>query len=852
MAAERRSSIKIKVVLGYVFVFLAILASLFIAYQSYNKLLNSVVSLSRPDAEIARMNRILTSLSEAENQIRIYSLTKKESYLELYAENVYKIQSELDSLRHFNKDSSISDFLIDSMSFLLMERTDKLNAFVKLKRSKEKLNLSEQAIQQMSEASDSAQTRIKTTTTTYTILDTLVSAAEVKQREKKKNFFSKLFSKKEDAKKVDSLETVVKRTEVKVDTSYLPQADSLLRSLENMLQLAQKKEQLNRDIISREELQLVEENSLIWDKIKLLLNQLEMERMQQLSVASSKAKQIANNSIFIISIIIIVAFVLGVLFIIFILMDITKSNFYRKELLIAKGNAEKLAKVKEDFLSSMSHEIRTPLNAIIGFTNQLNKTKLESQQQHFVKVLINSSKHLLGLVNEILDFSKIEAGKLHIENIGFRPYTVVSDVFDVLKVNAEIRKLNFTWEFKGESEISLKSDPFRIKQILLNLGSNALKFTAEGNVKIKASVIPHGDFSLFEVDVKDTGIGIAEDKLETIFEDFSQADSFSARKYGGTGLGLAISRRLAHLLGGDLYVDSELGEGSCFTLRIPLEKSVPEEVATAKQTWNGQVTSLMAKRFLIADDDEYSLLLVKTIFNGWELTADFVENGSKAWNLFQEKSYDMVLTDIHMPEMGGIELCRRIRKIDDWDKANIPIIALTANVRESDLQEYIASGMTECLVKPFDEDILMTMLNECLIEKSEINLAKKISVKEDVVVPLFDLCQIKQFTSNDKELIVQILNQFIISADENICEMNRVFKKNDFLMVGSIAHKMLSSFNQLHIETVIPHLRELENLLHLKVDMKPDLNQIKQLVNLVEENTQIVISSIQNELAEYK
>ncbi|WP_209319849.1 ATP-binding protein [Ancylomarina longa] len=833
--------------MGYVFVFLAILASLFIAYQSYNKLFNSVVSLSKPDAEIARMNHILTSLSEAENQIRIYSLTKKERYLELYARNVFEIQSELDSLRHFNLDSSVSNLLIDSMNYLLNERADRLEKFVILKRNKEKENLSQKAIRQLSEVSDSAKTKIKTTTTTFTFLDTVMTAAEVK--EKKQTFFNRLFKgKKAEERGVDSLETVVKRTEVKVDTSYLPQEDSLLRSLENMLQIAQQKEQLNRDIVSREELQLVEENSLIWDKIKLLLNQLEKERMQQLTKASVKAKQIASNSIFTISIIIMIAFVLGILFIIFILMDITKSNFYRKELLVAKGRAEKLAKVKEDFLSSMSHEIRTPLNAIIGFTNQLNKTKLEAQQQHFVKVLKNSSKHLLGLVNEILDLSKIEAGKLRIENIGFKPYSIISDVFDVLKINAELRKLDFTWEFQGDSEILLSSDPFRIKQIILNLGSNALKFTAKGSVKINAALIPQGDRFLFQVDVKDTGIGIADDKLETIFEDFSQADSFSARKYGGTGLGLAISRRLAHLLGGDLYVESEIGEGSCFTLRIPLAVSTHGEVVTTKQIMNGQVAKLQTKRFLIADDDEYSLLLIRTIFNGWKLKADFVEDGSKAWDLLQKNSYDMVLTDIHMPEMGGIELCRRIRNIKEGEMGSIPIVALTANVRESDLQKYIASGMTECLVKPFDEDILMNILNECLIEKSEINSIENSQIEEDSAPILFDLSPIKQFTSDDPELIQQIINQFIRSAEENIRELNMAYKEEDYLKVGSIAHKMLTSFNQLKVESVTPNLRQLEELLHCKSDVKPDVNLIKQLIFRVEKNTSVVISSIRNEI----
>ncbi|MDM8161183.1 response regulator [Labilibaculum sp. K2S] len=846
MVSENRSNIKVKVVAGYIFVFLAIFASVLIAYQSYNKLLDSVDFLSKPDAEIARMNRILTNLSEAENKIRIYSLTKKERYLAKYADNIIEIQSDLDSLRYYSDDSSKSFLLIDSMNYLLEERADKLERFVELKRSKEKENLSQKAMQQLSEVSDATKTKIKTTTTTTTFLDTVVSPTEVK--EKKKGFVARLFSGKKSETKIDSIETVIQRTQIQIDTSYLPQADSLLRSLETMLLTAQAKERLNREIVSNEELRLVEENSLMWDKIKILLHQLEKERLEQLTHESDSAKEIASNSIFIISVIIIVGFVLGILFIIFILTDITKSNFYRKELIVAKGKAEKLAKVKEDFLAIMSHEIRTPLNAILGFTNQLDKTKLEDQQQGFLRVLKNSSKHLLGLVNEILDLSKIEAGKLHIENIPFHPYSLVFDVYDVLKINAENRDIDFTWEYDGDSQINLDSDPFRIKQILLNLGSNAIKFTPKGAVRIKSSVIQIDKYFMFEVKVIDTGIGIDENKLETVFEDFSQADSFSARKYGGTGLGLAISRRLSRLLGGDLFVESKLGEGSCFTLRISLLES-KEEPAEFKGIQELKIPDYLKQRsFLVADDDPYSLLLLKTIFSSWELQADFVEDGSKAFDLIRQKDYDLILTDIHMPEMGGIELCKNIRKLEQTQKSKIPIIALTANVRESDLKKYIHSGMTDCLVKPFDEVNLINMLCNLFEDAEEEKNIERIRSDEINSDDLFDLTQIKQFTSDDQGLVNQILEQFIVSAQENVDLLNRALIDKNYPAIGEIAHKMLSSFNQLRVVIVVPILTRLETILHKKENTELNHEEIRELVATVTANTNLVISSIQDEM----
>ncbi|WP_321515048.1 ATP-binding protein [Marinifilum fragile] len=844
MSSEKRSNIKIKVVLGYIFVFLAIVASLLIAKQAYNKLLNSVAILSKPDIEITRMNRVLTNLSEAENKIRVYSLTREEKFLTNFYENILEIQNDLDSLRSYSQDSSRAVILIDSMDFLLEDRADKLAKFVRLKQSKERANLSKKAMQQLSEATDSSKTKIKTTTTTTTILDTVTSAKIVKP--KRDNFFSRLLKGKKE--KVDSIETVIQRTEVQVDTSYLPQSDSLLQSLQSQLQRAQEIERLNRDIVYKEELRLVEENAIIWEKIKLLLRQLEEEKFVQLKSESDKAKQVASNTISMISIIIIVGFVLGTLFIIFILTDISRSNYYRKELIIAKGNAEKLAKIKEDFLATMSHEIRTPLNAIIGFTNQLDKTSLEKKQKNFVSVLKSSSKHLLGLVNEILDLSKIEAGKLHVENINFNPQALVYEVYDLLKVNASTKNLNFEIEYTGKNDIRLLSDPFRIKQILLNLGSNAIKFTDKGKVTIRASVIQEGNTHVFEVDVEDTGIGIAEDKQESIFEDFSQADSFSARKYGGTGLGLAISRRLAVLLGGNLFVESELEEGSTFTLRLPLKEATKSVEETITQQKISISEELKDKHFLIADDDDYSLLLLQTIFNTWNLKAEFVDNGEKAWNLIQKNHYDMILTDIHMPKMGGIELCRKVRGLNSNYK-DIPIVALTANVLESDLKQYISSGMTECLVKPFDEELLRSMISELLLGEYEAQpKINEIDISAIEDEPLFDLSQIKQFTSDDPELIKQILNQFINSAKENLKALREASDKKNYLEIGSIAHKMLSSFNQLRVVSVAPLLKELEDLLHKKSEVVESPDYINELVDEVEQNSQIVISSIADEM----
>jgi signal transduction histidine kinase/DNA-binding response OmpR family regulator len=848
MGKAGKTRIKLKVIVGYALIFIAIGVSGIIAYNSYNKLLDSVYSLSKPDDEILRMNRILTNLSEAENHIRIYSLTRQQKHLNNYVVRVESIQEELDSLKTLQPMHHLPISLVDSMRYLLEERSEKLTSFVKLKRAKEKINFSQKAIQELNRASDTIASEIRTTTTTTTVFDTVATPVVVK--EKKKGILRRWFSKEKEVEKVDTQKTVVQRTLVKVDTSYVPQPDSLINNLKVILQDVRREELRNRRILSREELRLIDENAFILGKVKSILKRLEKKRLAHLTQKTEHARQIASDAIFTISIIIIVGIVLGSLFVFFILNDITRSNFYRKELIIAKGHAEKLAKVKEEFLATMSHEIRTPLNAVIGFSSQMDKTQLDKKQMSFLEAIKNSSSHLLGLVNEILDLSKIEAGKLKIEKLPFRPIELVEKVHELLNNAAEKKGLEFSWNFQGDQSIILVSDPFRLKQILLNLGSNAIKFTDAGSVQIQASVVPvAGNYEL-RVCVEDTGIGIEKEKLETIFEDFNQADSFSARKYGGTGLGLSISRRLARLLGGDLNVDSKYGFGSTFTMVLALEEADESEAVLQIEKELEIPEWLRGKHFLVADDDAYSLLLMETIFAGWNLKAEFVNDGKLALENWKEKEYDLVLTDIHMPGMGGLELCSRIRSDVDTKRSSMPVIALTANVREKDLKKYKATGMTNCLVKPFDESSLLKVLISSFGEEVE-----KYEIEEETQIveqasSLYDLEEIKRFTADDSDLIVQILETFVEGAQQNLELLQKELEQKNYLKIGELAHKMLSSFNQLKVIQVVPLLQELEDLLHRKEHQTPDQQRVKVLVEEVINSTKPILERLKKDISD--
>lgn len=839
MVKNKDQYIRLKVIAGYFVLLIAIVSSGLIGHSSYKRLMHSVSQLSKPDAEISRMNHLLTDLSEAENHIRVYSLTKKSKYLNLFGKKVKSIKNELDSLRLSNIKNKHSIQMIDSMIFLINIRSKKLNAFARIKKAKESINYTEQALKELSDASNYSREEFESSITKKTIVDTIKKIK--KKIELPKSFLGIRFGKKKESE-YEVVDRVIERQEIDLDSSFIKKQDSLFNSFKEELEFSRKKEQETRARLMREELKLVDENSIILQKIKKLLTELEQQQIRDINLKVSQTENIAKDSIILITIVIIVGFIFGVLFILFTLLDLSKSDYLKKQLILAKAKAEKLAKVKEEFLSTMSHEIRTPLNALIGFSRQLEKTEMNSEQTKYVEVIENSSNHLLGLVNDILDFAKIEAGKLVIEKQYFEPRKLIQEVYNLLSESARKRNLEFSWTYEGEDLHFFESDPFRLKQILLNLGSNAIKFTKEGSVTIKAVMESDGDKNKFKVSLIDTGIGISSDKLEHVFEDFSQAESFSARRYGGTGLGLSISRRLARMLGGDLSVTSELDKGSEFCLDLLIKKGEGITEMSAFRQISKVPDALKQKSVLIAEDDEYSSLLMQTIFKDWGLSPTFVNNGLKAISCMKDTTYDILLTDIHMPEMGGVDLCKYIRTTL---KLDMPIIALTANVRKLDLDKYIKEGMSAYLLKPFEEDALLGVLCEQLNLEIEISSVEKVEAVSEPNNLLFDLSEIEKFSGGDKALTNQVLTSFVRVAKESLQLLNAACKDTNYTQVGELAHRMLSSYRQLKIETASEILIELEKMIHQENSVFEDPDKLKKAILELEEISNQVFEQIE-------
>ncbi|MDQ3290303.1 MAG: ATP-binding protein, partial [Bacteroidota bacterium] len=336
--------------------------------------------------------------------------------------------------------------------------------------------------------------------------------------------------------------------------------------------------------------------------------------------------------------------------------DISKLKQTEKELIEAKNKAEAANVAKSNFLSTMSHEIRTPMNAVIGFTNLLLNNDPRPDQEEYLKVLRFSADNLLTLINDILDFSKIEAGKIEFEKIDFDLKKLISKITGPLQQAALDKGLQLKLLLDQDLPNTLVGDPVRLSQILTNLISNAVKFTKVGRVVVTASVQEQSaTHTTIDFRVTDTGIGIADDKLDLIFESFTQAKSDTTREFGGSGLGLTIIKQLLKLQGSDIQVESQVGKGSTFYFSLTFENSIQQLSPNSKEPIVSSPKSLKGIRLLIAEDNQINIFLVKQFLNQWEIEFDIAENGLIAFDLVQSKDYNLVLMDLQMPEQDGYD-----------------------------------------------------------------------------------------------------------------------------------------------------------------------------------------------------
>ncbi len=665
-----------------------------------NELKRNAAALIQLKEDYSKMDSCIYTLYQAENNSRLYAVTADREYIKKFSVQIQKVSTYLGEL-NINVDDNV---LTPDLQSLLKQKKLKTESYLKLRKLTDSLVI---GFAQLGLVEREAEAKIDLPTAkkefkTITSFDTIRH-----QPIPNKKFFGRIADAFSSKKKDTSLTIIKTERNVVVNQDVRSFNKEQLKKIEAYYKhLYANANKLRSD----EKAILLLNNKLVAEIISILQTYKKEEISYVLDTRTLLGDELLTDIrsldwITTINILLLVSLVLIILY------NITK--LYKKEkVLINLGKrASQESHSKSRFLANMSHEIRTPLNSVVGFSEQLSQSKLTVEQLDQVNAIRNSSEMLLALVNEILDFSKYEVGKINLENTAFFPEEEIMEVFNSMNVLAVNKNIHLENRVSLEKGVMLSGDRLRLKQLVMNLLTNAIKFTMNGKVILRVNLVSHNKKqAVLKVQVEDTGIGIAAEDLEFIFDEFSQV--YSSTKQG-TGLGLAICKKIVELQGGKIDVISVLGKGSVFSFEVPYDYAKTKENIMIELVGEPESKGkLTGKHILLVDDNKMNVLLAQTVLKKWDMGFDCAYDGKEALELFKKNEYDLILTDIQMPIMGGVELTHEVRYNGDFSKSRIPILGITAHVLQEDREAYLKAGMNDLVLKPFLEQELIDKITK--------------------------------------------------------------------------------------------------------------------------------------------
>lgn len=539
-----------------------------------------------------------------------------------------------------------------------------------------------------------------------------------------------------------------------------------------------------------------------------------------------------------------------------ILIDITKICETRIEAIKAKEKAKDANKEKTLFMTNMSHELRTSLNAIFGMTELLFKTDLTNKQFEYVNIVTKSSENLLAIINDILDISKIESGKLFIENVSFRLKDVLTSSFNTVYYSAQQKRLNLVCDhLKFGDAMFLKGDPTRLNQVFINILDNSIKYTEKGNIELKVNILNENTDKVdIRFDIIDTGIGMSEENLNDIFNSFSRTESNTSDKI--SDLGLVIANQLTQLMQGKIEVESKINEGSKFSIFLTFEKEIDENIIKTKEIRKEISEPLVNNvKVLLAEDQAFNQIVVVNILHDLGYSIDVVENGRQAIDKLKQKTYDIILMDIQMPEMDGLKATKIIRNSFPEPVCNIPIIAITANAYSEDHKIYLESGMNETISKPFRSNELFQKITTALKikhvaskqDKIDINTFYNYTLKEkEGELKLYDLSLLENISKGKPEMMIEMLETFVARTDEELMQLKQCCLLKDWENSRKIVHKMKPSISYLGMKEIENKITNVQRIVKEEKNYENLDREIEYIEKLLKKSFSMLNNEIDN------
>lgn len=505
----------------------------------------------------------------------------------------------------------------------------------------------------------------------------------------------------------------------------------------------------------------------------------------------------------------------------------------------------RLGKAKEQFLANISHEIRTPINGIAGMATLLSHSQNADEQETYLSAIRNSAENLKVIINDLLDLSAIASGKLKFEKIPFNLNDLLPSLLNTFTYQAREKRLALGHTIDEDLNRMLLGDPVRLNQILINLISNAMKFTHSGSIHVSCKSDRDQKSTLWvRIEVADTGVGIPTEKLSTIFESFSQADASVTRKYGGTGLGLTIAKQLVELQNGKITVNSEENVGSTFIVLIPYNKpkNIPRSTSAAKKK-KGDESKSYSLDVLLVEDNDINRLYAKSILKNWNCYTETAENGLVAIEKLKAGTFDVILMDVQMPVMDGYETTKAIRMMSGTVK-DIPIIALTANATEADVERCLAAGMNDYLPKPFSpNDLYNKLFDDMKIVPG--NPTRKLRVVEKPLKTTYNLDYLKQVSGNNEEFIREMIQTFTTSLPQTLTEMATASSARDWDTLSRLAHQIKPSFTLMGLDSLREKVTQIEEHSKTREDLKTLPTKVDDFIeycnDVVEELSRVTV-----------